>query len=332
MLFGGLCNNSGAIAMQEPIRVFVSYSGDDWESFVKHFATELRRNGLDAVAADWDLQGGQSLVQWILEEELPRAEAVVIVLSKTSITKPWVREELDHATVMRIMGKIKLIPVRIDDCEIPHSLQTLKRFSIHHPGEQEAKIQEVIDSIYGHSRRPPIGEPPAYTQISSPTGYTQMEWTVLSRLGEKAWNLMGDWLDPSQLYDDADGLGLTESQLTDTLVRLKSRGFIEGQQYATGTGQFGSLRFTVRGGGIYCRQRVPDFHREKKRIAASLASVDARMQLRLDPPEGVPSLIFRTSIDELASARLIRVQWIPSGNRVMVIERSPLLNDWLEQN
>lgn len=318
--------------MNDPIRAFVSYSGDDWKSFVEPFATELRRNGIDAVAADWDIHGGQSLVRRILEEELPLAQAVIIVLSQTSVTKPWVREELDHATVMRINGQIKLIPVKIDDCTVPLPLQTLKRITIHHPGEREEKIRQVIDSIYGYSRRPPLGQPPSYALIPSPAGFSQLEWSVLAHLGEIAWDLKGDWLEMDRIHGDDHGLGLTETQITKTLERLQARRLVEGQQYITGSRRFGSLRLTVRGAGEYCRHRSPNFNHEKRRIAAYLASFDPDAQLELDPPEELAPLVFRVAIDELAAAGLIQVLWIPGGNRVIVTKRSPLLDDWIDQN
>jgi hypothetical protein len=49
---------------------------------------------------------------------------VIVVLSKYSVDKPWVREELNASVVKRIQEKIKLIPVVIDDCQVPACLQS----------------------------------------------------------------------------------------------------------------------------------------------------------------------------------------------------------------
>ncbi len=108
--------------MSQATHVFISYSGADWTQFVEPLAAKLRSNGIDAVTADWDILSGESLVQRILVEEIPRAKAIVIVLSETSVTKPWVIEELDHATVRRIVDRIKIIPFKIDDCPVPAPL------------------------------------------------------------------------------------------------------------------------------------------------------------------------------------------------------------------
>jgi hypothetical protein len=50
-----------------------------------------------------------------LEEGLKEARAVIIVLSKVSVQKPWVREELNTSVVNRISRGTRLIPVVIDD-------------------------------------------------------------------------------------------------------------------------------------------------------------------------------------------------------------------------
>ena len=52
------------------------------------------------------------------------ARAVIVVLSKVSVQKPWVREELNTSVANRISRGTRLIPVVIDDCEVPESLRS----------------------------------------------------------------------------------------------------------------------------------------------------------------------------------------------------------------
>ena len=49
-----------------------------------------------------------------------------VVLSKTSVGSSWVKDELDVATVRRIGGLTRVIPILKEDGEIPWSLRALR--------------------------------------------------------------------------------------------------------------------------------------------------------------------------------------------------------------
>ncbi len=106
-------------------KVFVSHASEDKERFVLDFATKLRSKGIDAWVDRWEINPGDSLVDKIFEEGIKNAQAVIVVLSKYSVDKPWVREELDVSVVKKINENIKLIPVvtDIDDCQVPECLK-----------------------------------------------------------------------------------------------------------------------------------------------------------------------------------------------------------------
>jgi len=70
------------------------------------------------------MQPGDSLIDRLFEEGIKNADAIIIVLSKISVEKPWVREELNASVVQRIEGKTKIIPVKIEECDIPISLKS----------------------------------------------------------------------------------------------------------------------------------------------------------------------------------------------------------------
>lgn len=110
--------------MTDP-KVFLSHASEDKDRFVVDFARKLRENGVDAWLDQWEMRPGDSLVDKIFEEGLKEARAVIIVLSKVSVQKPWVREELNTSVVNRISRGTRLIPVIIDDCEVPESLRLL---------------------------------------------------------------------------------------------------------------------------------------------------------------------------------------------------------------
>src|SRR5881227_3407674 len=95
-------------------KVFISHASEDKERFVLAFATKLRGKGIDAWIDRWEMYPGDSLVDKIFEEGLGHAEAFIIVLSRNSVEKRWVREELNTAVVKRIEKGTKIIPVVLD--------------------------------------------------------------------------------------------------------------------------------------------------------------------------------------------------------------------------
>ena len=72
-------------------KVFVSHASEDKDRFVVDFARRLRKDGVDAWLDQWEMKPGDSLVDKIFEEGLKEARAVIVVLSKVSVQKPWVR-------------------------------------------------------------------------------------------------------------------------------------------------------------------------------------------------------------------------------------------------
>ena len=90
-------------------KVFVSHASEDKDRFVVEFARRLRENGVDAWLDQWEMKPGDSLVDKIFEEGLKEARAIVVVLSATSVLKPWVREELNASVVNRISRVPRLI-------------------------------------------------------------------------------------------------------------------------------------------------------------------------------------------------------------------------------
>ncbi len=113
--------------MAVPIPIaFISHATEDKTDFVLPFATELRKNGIEAWVDQWEIRAGDSLIQRIFEEGIRNAAVIIVVLSKISTNKKWVREELDAALIRRISDKTRLIPVVIDECEVPIALRATK--------------------------------------------------------------------------------------------------------------------------------------------------------------------------------------------------------------
>ncbi len=74
-------------------KVFISHTSDDKLRFVIGFAECLRRNGVDAWLDQWEIQPGDSIVEKIFEQGISQADVFIVILSKNTADKPWVRED-----------------------------------------------------------------------------------------------------------------------------------------------------------------------------------------------------------------------------------------------
>jgi hypothetical protein len=98
----------GRSATNHP-KAFVSHSTQDHD-FVEKFATDLMAKGVDVWYSGWEIKPGDS-IRTKIDEGLEGCEYFIIVLSKNSISRPWVQTELDAATIRKLNGKVrKIIP------------------------------------------------------------------------------------------------------------------------------------------------------------------------------------------------------------------------------
>jgi hypothetical protein len=138
-------------------KVFVSHASEDKARFVVDFARRLRENGVNAWLDQREMKPGDSLVDKIFEEGLKEARAVVIVLSATSVQKPWVREELNASVVNRVTRGTKLIPVIIDDCDVPEALRSTVWQKVDDLNDYSASLQRILSVIFDVTDKPALG-------------------------------------------------------------------------------------------------------------------------------------------------------------------------------
>lgn len=108
------------------------------------------------------MQPGDSLVEKIFVG-IGKADTFIIILSKFSIDKKWVREELNSAIVKRIEKDMKIIPIVLDDLEIPTSLNHILRVQINDLSDYTDEFNQILSSIYNINKKPPLGDKPVYS-------------------------------------------------------------------------------------------------------------------------------------------------------------------------
>jgi len=98
--------------------IVISYSHED-SDFVDELGANLFKNRVPVWIDRWELRVGDSLIRRI-EEAIQNADALIVVLSKTSVESEWCTKELTSGLVMELEAKsVFVLPVVIDDCEIP---------------------------------------------------------------------------------------------------------------------------------------------------------------------------------------------------------------------
>jgi hypothetical protein len=212
--------------MSEAPRAFVSHATEDKERFVVEFATRLRALGIDAWVDQWEIRAGDSLVDKVFAHGIEKASVFIVVLSRVSVIKNWVREELDAGVVRRIDQGTKLIPILLDEVEVPSALKHLFYVSVPKLG-LNGVVGAVRDAIFGGSSAPPLGRPPAFTRtlprlMSDPIDDLVFLAIVDHQLDNAAQMIRGESLLPALREHD-----INVEQIQESLESLRDLGVIE---------------------------------------------------------------------------------------------------------
>ena len=98
--------------------VFISYSSSDRE-FADKMAVQLVQNKVPVWFDKWELHAGDSLITKI-QQAVGGASALIVILSRASVESPWCTKELNTGLVRELEEKrVVVVPVLIEDCEIP---------------------------------------------------------------------------------------------------------------------------------------------------------------------------------------------------------------------
>ncbi|HGG56850.1 MAG TPA: toll/interleukin-1 receptor domain-containing protein [Nannocystis exedens] len=106
----------------ESWHVFISYAHADQE-WVKILAGNLHRLGLDVFFDKWEIDAG-TVVSLRLGQGLQGSRSGILVVSKTSISRPWVLQEYAVLLQKATESGQRLIPVLLEDAAMPAMLAT----------------------------------------------------------------------------------------------------------------------------------------------------------------------------------------------------------------
>lgn len=125
---------------------FLSHSTVD-KAIVRELAS-LVEYQVDVWLDEKSISAGDSITAKI-DEGLSNCDAVILCLSENSVTSDWVRIEYAYA----LHNKIKIIPVRLDNCSPPPTLADIKYIDF--PKDKAMCVREILKAIELASRGQP---------------------------------------------------------------------------------------------------------------------------------------------------------------------------------
>ena len=257
---------------------------------------------------------GDSLVDRIFEEGIKNADAIVIVLSSNSVDKHWVREELNASFIRRVEGKAKIIPVVLDECEIPEALKSTIWQTIARIDSYEAEFERILASIYEVERKPPIGAAPKYTQLSIETlpSLTEIDTFVFSVICKEVIDQGSEWVNTNKLRAAIQEQDIPEEQLIDSLSVLDKHHYIEARAEIGARISF--FRVTPYGFEIYAQHSLPRFDELVTRLLISVVNRGSTSNEDLAKEIGEPRILVDLALDIMANRGLFKVTKAMGGH------------------
>jgi hypothetical protein len=219
---------------------FISYAHED-ASFAQKLAESLNASGVDLFFDKWDIHPGASIVKKIFDEGLGDCELFLIVLSPASVDSSWVRNELDVATVQRIEGLTRIVPILKADCQIPMSLRPLRWLDMR--SDFEGGIRELTKLAYGVNDRPPLGTTPTFiTELHGSVGGLSREATGVGTLLLNESDIDGGRVPQIRGNEISASTKLSAIEVNDAVDELEEFGLVKTLKWlGTGPYDFGAV-------------------------------------------------------------------------------------------
>lgn len=98
--------------------IFISYSHENKE-FVDKLAMQLVHRNVNVWLDRWELSIGDSIIDKV-QEAVDGASALLVIMSKASISSEWCKRELSSGFLRELEEKrVVVMPVLLEDCDIP---------------------------------------------------------------------------------------------------------------------------------------------------------------------------------------------------------------------
>lgn len=212
----GLEDEEEALPTKTP-QVFLSYTSDN-SDLARQVAEALEENGIETWWDKWCIYPGDSLRQKI-DEGISGCTHFLVLLTPQSIDKNWVNQEMDAGLVRKLNDQCRFLPVRYG---LPASSLPPLLSAMHSPEiVKNEDIIQLINDIYGVTRRPKRGAPPSSVNASTKvnTGYSAAATAIARYFVENSEH--GTFADPQIDIDElAQKVKLSVDDTNDALYEL----------------------------------------------------------------------------------------------------------------
>jgi hypothetical protein len=129
-------------------RAFLSHAHSD-KAIVDHLYAWLSETAEIPIWYDAHNLPASATIATELADAISQCRSMLIVLSKKSVTSGWVAEEYNAAIGQRAQYKeYRIIPVLIEECEIPGFLRTTKWIEMRDDSLDLKTANELVTSLY----------------------------------------------------------------------------------------------------------------------------------------------------------------------------------------
>jgi hypothetical protein len=209
-------------------KVFLSYASED-RGLASQLAHALIRNGIDTWWDGWEIRAGDSLRQKI-DAGLKDCTHFLVLLTPTSLSKPWVNQEMDAGLVRMLGERIGFLPVRhgLAASALPPLLRGQHSPEIR---DLDKDLFQLIHDIHGVTRKPLIGPPPPAASLARKAGASPAAVALARAFVEHTKT--ATHLDPQFTESQLQSLtGLSKEDLADAIYEL--RGVVKVHEYSGG--------------------------------------------------------------------------------------------------
>lgn len=126
-------------------RVFICHATEDKPS-AHRIAAYMRQAGAEVWLDEWEIKVGDSIVEKV-NAGLSGATHMLLLLSATSVQKPWVRREFS-STLMRQLSSnsVRVLPVLLESCEVPSILSDIRYADFRN--HNETAYEQISHAIF----------------------------------------------------------------------------------------------------------------------------------------------------------------------------------------
>jgi hypothetical protein len=287
---------------ETPPKVFISHASEDKERFVLPFARKLLESGINAWVDDWEMLLGDNLVKKIFDEGIGNAKAGLVVLSK-NFDKFWPKKELDVLVVQSINEKIKLIPIILDDVEIPTSVSNLLLVKITDLTDLDSHVTKIKNSIFNRSDKPQLN-PSSHPrlEINIWDDLSEVDQQLLTLICEVAFEKNKEYVNFVDI--DYKKLDITEKECIDSMTILDDACYLENKSTMRGT----IPRTKVLCSALldYASELMPEYENSRSKVISLVANEIENSNQGIISKLDINPLLADTILEDLKNDGLLK--------------------------